>query len=534
MRFMRILILTCATGGGHLRAASALENYIRETTGHEVIQMDFLKSIGKLLDKTVCDSYLFMAKKTPALFGRLYKSANKDNGLSEFVPRTSELLAYQLFPRIDELQPDVIISTHPFATEMVSSLKESKRVTCPLICIMTDYGVHKAWIAPYVDAYVVACEDMVDDLVRLGIPRASVYPYGIPVHDVFFDKGDQPKLLQEMGLDADVPTVLFMAGSMGVSNIVQLYSELCASPLDLQIIIITGNNEKLYNRFAEKLPTSPKKTKLVQFTREVERYMHAADLIVTKPGGLTVSEALACNLPLAVFDAIPGQEEDNANFLQTHDMGVRITRENFAAVISSLIEHKERLRRMRESCRAFDKSHANESIVALAEHLAKSFAAYNPAVNFTSRKGRFRLCAAAVLFDSQNRVLLASTGSTPHFYLPGGCVTVNETAEDALARALNESLAVDVTAGRPLWICQRFFTGGAQRERLHEICTYFAVDAAHTNLENRGDRIPGAEPGTHFEWVPLDALGEIDLRPAFLKTALQSPPQTVEWVTAQE
>ena len=77
MRFMRILILTCATGGGHLRAASALENYIRETTGHEVIQMDFLKSIGKLLDKTVCDSYLFMAKKTPALFGRLYKSANK-------------------------------------------------------------------------------------------------------------------------------------------------------------------------------------------------------------------------------------------------------------------------------------------------------------------------------------------------------------------------------------------------------------------------------------------------------------------------
>ena len=92
---MRILILTCATGGGHLRAAAALEKYIRETTTHEVIQMDFLKSIGKLLDKTICDSYLFMAKKTPSLFGRLYKTTNKDNPLADFVPRTTELLALQ-------------------------------------------------------------------------------------------------------------------------------------------------------------------------------------------------------------------------------------------------------------------------------------------------------------------------------------------------------------------------------------------------------------------------------------------------------
>ena len=97
---MRILILTCATGGGHLRAAAALEKYIRETTTHEVIQMDFLKSIGKLLDKTICDSYLFMAKKTPSLFGRLYKTTNKDNPLADFVPRTTELLALQLGQRL--------------------------------------------------------------------------------------------------------------------------------------------------------------------------------------------------------------------------------------------------------------------------------------------------------------------------------------------------------------------------------------------------------------------------------------------------
>lgn len=177
---MRILILTCATGGGHLRAAAALEKYIRETTTHEVIQMDFLKSIGKLLDKTICDSYLFMAKKTPSLFGRLYKTTNKDNPLADFVPRTTELLALQLYPRLAEVAPDVIISVHPFATEMISGLKERRRITCPLICLMTDYGVHKAWIAPNVDAYVVACDDMVNDLRRLGIPKEHILPLRHP------------------------------------------------------------------------------------------------------------------------------------------------------------------------------------------------------------------------------------------------------------------------------------------------------------------------------------------------------------------
>ena len=117
--------------------------------------------------------------------------------------------------------------------------------------------------------------------------------------------------------------------------------------------------------------------------------------------------------------------------------------------------------------------------------------------------------------------------------LPGGNVTVNETAEDALARTLGEALAVEVSAGRPLWICQSFFTGGARNERTHELCTCFAVDAAQTNLSARGDRFPGAEPGTHFEWVPLDALEQAGLEPAFLRTALKNLPQTVEWVTAQ-
>ena len=134
--------------------------------------------------------------------------------------------------------------------------------------------------------------------------------------------------------------------------------------------MITGRNEKLYDAFEEEIVHSPIKTKLIYFTIEVEKYMHISDLIVTKPGGLTVSEALACNLPLAVFDAIPGQEEDNANFLKTHDMGVRIGKEtDFAKFISDLLAEKDKLRKMRESCKKFDKSESSANIISLVNKL---------------------------------------------------------------------------------------------------------------------------------------------------------------------
>ena len=525
---MRILLLTCATGGGHLRAAAALEQYIRETTNHEVIQMDFLKSIGKLLDKTVCDSYLFMAKKTPAFFGHLYRKTNEDTPFADLVPRASEMISWQLLPRIREIAPDVIISVHPFATEMVSALKGDGKITCPLICIMTDYGAHKSWVAPNVDAYVVASDHMVAELQRYGVEKEKINPYGIPVHDAFFDKQDQATLLQEMGLAPNVPTVLFMAGSMGVSNIVDLYAELSASPLDLQMILITGNNKKLYDIFAAQIETAPKKTKLLGFTTEVERYMHASDLIVTKPGGLTVSEALACNLPLAVFDAIPGQEEDNANFLQIHDMGVRISEDNFSEVISSLIEHKERLRRMRENCRAFDKSRANENIVLLAEKLAKTYAAYNPALRLDTYKGAFRVRAAAVILHEGR--LLVARDALPAAYLPGGGVNIHETAEDALLRELSEEMDVTAEIVRPLWITQRFCTT-FDGTRMHALDTYFLVDVSKTDLPARGERFTCLDVNETFEWVPLESVPQMNIVPEFLKTALMDLPEQPQFLT---
>ena len=399
---MKILILSAATGGGHLRASRALQTYIRENTeGNEVVIADALKSINTILDKTCCDGYHFMATKAPRVFGRLYRATNMDTPLYSLVSRFNGAVGVRLMPLLTEEKPDVIISTHPFATEMVSHLKGKGRVTAPLICLMTDYGPHRAWIAPHVDAYVVANEAMASQMTEWGVPEEKIHPFGIPVEDVFFSKADKHALLREFGLSSSLPTVLFMAGSFGVMNILGIYKDLVRTDFPFQIIIITGRNKRLYRAFQKIILRSPKPTKLVFFTDRVADYMHACDLLVTKPGGLTTSEALACDIPLAVFDAIPGQEEDNANFLISHTLACDIplavfdaipgqeednanflishnmaipldSRKNCAKEITSLLEDSRRLEAMRESCGSFDKSASSRNIFSLLNELTQN------------------------------------------------------------------------------------------------------------------------------------------------------------------
>lgn len=171
-----------------------------------------------------------------------------------------------------------------------------------------------------------------------------------------------------------MPTVTFMAGSFGVTNIKGLYHDMASCGIPMQMVVITGKNQKLHDAFQEELEQHmPIPTKLVYFTNEVQTYMHASDLLVTKPGGLTVSEALASNLPLLVFDAIPGQEEDNAAFLARHGMGIPINkRDSIAEVISELLRNPQKLEKMRKNCQAFDKSDCVSNIAALCETLAAS------------------------------------------------------------------------------------------------------------------------------------------------------------------
>lgn len=370
---MNILIFTASTGGGHKRAAAAIEAKIKSLSPQtNVTVIDGMKAIGKFYDKTVCKGYHIMATKTPAVYGKLYRLTDKRNPITKTVVKSNEIMARKLLKVIEENDPDIIIICHAFITNMVSRLKEKGKLNVKAISLITDYNSHRTYISPYIDAFVLAEPQMKRKLCEeYNVPEDKIYPLGIPTFDCFSVTETKEEICARERLDPNVPTVLMMAGSFGVTGVLDFYEQLIKSGQKIQIIVITGRNIRLFDHFDKKIQElgTSHNTKLLYFVDNVEDYMHIADLIVTKPGGLTVTESIACNLPMAVYSAYPGQEKDNVDFLSAQNAAVPIDKKNGAQEILSLLNSPEKLEQMRESCRKLALPNAAEDIFKLAKKL---------------------------------------------------------------------------------------------------------------------------------------------------------------------
>lgn len=368
---MKILMLYASAGGGHKKAAEVVKSYLlSQNPSHDIRLVDTLKEVNQLADIFCCDGYQWVAKYAPWIFGAFYKAADRENPVADLVPAITARLSKKLLPLIREFDPDVIVCTYHFSAQMVSYLKGAGLIQTPCISIITDYGPHRAWISPHVDAYVVSHHGMVEQLAARGVPKNMIYPFGIPVEQKFFQKEGKKQLLTHLGFRSSLPTLLFMAGSFGVRSVLDIYKKVNALPQPFQCIVITGKNPYLYRQIQQIRSYSPHRTKLVYFTSHVEKYMHAADLLLTKPGGLTISEALASGLPMAVFGAIPGQEEENERFLLAHQMGISIGPDNCSSTLSRLLRDPQKMEDMRKACEAFDKSDCAQNICHLIRYLA--------------------------------------------------------------------------------------------------------------------------------------------------------------------
>lgn len=412
---MNIIILSASTGGGHMSAANSIKEFFI-SKNHNAKVVDALEYINPILNKTVTETYEYIATKQPKIWKLIYDSANKKT-FNKLISGINSIISKKLIPLLEDFKPDAVISTHPFTTEMISNLKRSKIIEYPLICVMTDYAPHRTWTTPEVNAYIVANSDMISSMQDMDVDPKIIYPFGIPIGDSFHYKSDKKKVLQELSLNTNLPTILIMAGKGGLANIDKIYLQLQNINLDFQIIIITGKNSKLYNKmknisqnkhkFKDKLKVATnkvskyfprikrmklkfkkirnkqgqklKETRVIYFTREVEKYMNASDLIITKPGGLTVSEALACNLPMALFNAIPGQEEENADFLVSNNMAIKLEKDA-CKKIENLLKNPSLLENMKSSCEKFDKSDSLKNIYNLICNLTSKEKFFNKLV----------------------------------------------------------------------------------------------------------------------------------------------------------
>lgn len=373
---MNILILTASTGGGHNTAARALKDTIEKADANVTVSVvDAIAYCGKIFNKFICSGYVFLATKAPRLYGKLYDASDKESKLNSLCNNLNSHEGKKLRTLFEETNPDVIISCHPFITTMLSRLKAKGETDKPVISIITDFAPHRTYFHPEIEAYVTAHGDMIEEIVNYGkVTADKIYPLGIPIYEKFYNKTDINKTAEELGFTKDKPTVLLMAGSFGVSEILNYYKSFMKTDADCQCIVITGKNKKLYDAFEEYInnPEMPHKpTKLLQFVNNVEEYMCFADLVATKPGGLTVSESLACNLPMAIYSSFPGVEEGNAEYLIKQDVAVSLDDdcEKGAQQLAQLVSDFEKLKEMKDNCKAICKPYSALNIFNLAKKL---------------------------------------------------------------------------------------------------------------------------------------------------------------------
>lgn len=367
---MKVLIFYASYGGGHLNAAKSIENCIINNYKYiDVELIDCMKYINKTIEKVTTSAYREMAKKMPWAWGKIYSDSQK-GPLAHISSRSNKIMAIKLLKLLREKQPDLIISTHPFGSQMCSYLKRKGKISSKIATIMTDFAPHDQWLVgnDFTDYYFVAHDKMKQYLISKNIPENKVYVTGIPISNRFLEKFDKKEVLKSFQLSEGKQTVLFFGGGefgLGKTKTIQIFEAFVKSTENIQIVAIAGRNQKMKYNFEEVVKTHNKSdaVKILEFTDKVPELMSIADLIVTKPGGLTTSESLASHLPMVIINPIPGQEEENAKFLEEKGIAIWIKKtDDTSNIIKSLFLNPDKLSEMRKNTYLLAHPHSTEAI----------------------------------------------------------------------------------------------------------------------------------------------------------------------------
>ena len=356
----KILVFYGSYGGGHLSAAQTISSYLEKNHKNEVEVklVDCIEYINKYINKVSTEAYKELSKKAPWAWKHVYK--NSQNGALSYVSNTTnKLMSYKLNLLLQEFEPDLIISTHPFATQMCAVLKKKDKINCKLATILTDYHIHSQWLVlyKYVDYFFVANEQMKIDMISKGVNDQRIFITGIPVSDRFLQKYNPKAICEEFGLSAEKPTVLFFAnGEIGLGKYTtyMVLKILIRFFKDIQIITISGKNKRTTKKFRELVDSthSHNRVKILEHTNKVPELMSIAFGVITKAGGLTLTEALVSNLPIAIFNPIPGQEEENAEYLVNNGAAIWIKKEDsIVRILKYLSRNTNKLQEMKEKAK---------------------------------------------------------------------------------------------------------------------------------------------------------------------------------------
>lgn len=367
MAQQRILILSVSAGAGHGRAAEALRAASVDFPGVEAKHVDVMTLVPRSFRALYADYYIKIVEHHPAVWAYLYHASDKmpRDALFAKVRRSIERLnTRDLRQAIQQYAPDHIICTHFLPAELLAHDIRRSRAVPPVWVQVTDFDLHRLWVQAGMQGYFAASDEVAFRMAARGIAREQIHVTGIPIMPVFGERFDRRACAQALGIAADKATLLLMTGGAGLAGAELLIQKLLQLPGDFQIIALAGRNEELlfgYQAMAKKFPT---RLFPLGFTSTIERVMACADLAVTKPGGLTVSECLAVGLPMVLIAPIPGQEERNADYLMEQGAAVKAVDDiALEFKISQLLAEPQRIAAMRERLGRLGRPDAARSVL---------------------------------------------------------------------------------------------------------------------------------------------------------------------------
>lgn len=361
----KVLIFTASIGGGHNEAASCLENEFKKH-GFMVKKLDALLEINKTLDALIIGSCKVLVSSFPKLYGSLYDISNKERSNKLITHSFSRISKEKIYNIIVQENPDLIISTHAFMVGVIGYLKENRLIDTPFISVVTDYEAHKTYIDKNVDAYIAGSDYTSNTLVKQGISKDKIFSYGIPIKEEFL-KNFKPASLKPSSFQ-----ILLMAGSLGLKGMKKVLKNIVGMEGNYHIIVVCGKDKRLKRtiekEYAELIQSN--KITLYGFTNNIPFIMENSDIIITKPGGLTISEAIAKRLPMIIPYYIPGQEKENLDFLVKKGLAIHVPRiDSIKELMESIMINSKVLDDIKENMEQMYNNSCLDNIICLSENL---------------------------------------------------------------------------------------------------------------------------------------------------------------------
>lgn len=312
-RKQRVLLLSESFGSGHTQAAHGLATLLRS---HPIKLQTRVIELGSfmhpLLFPWVIRAYKKTVCKTPKLYDLVYKTPHEGTWQLLSAMALHRLFYHRTATLLHALRPDAIVCTHPFPNMVVSRLKRAGKIHTPLCTVITDYDVHGTWISQETNAYFVSDQEVRAQLLRYNIPDKTIRVTGMPVHPKFRTIQDRQKTAAHLHINDTLPTVLLMGGGWGLINDRHLQTILTTWADHIQFLVVFGHNAKNHAHWQQHPIATHPHVRLFGFTPHIDQLMEVADMLFTKPGGMTCAEAHAKSLPMLFHMSIPGQEIENA------------------------------------------------------------------------------------------------------------------------------------------------------------------------------------------------------------------------------